>query len=694
MSRRRARAEAPGASRTGYGWARVAPYSPPWLTWGALPLLVVGARMLAARGLPAAMLVAVGLTVAAGGLTAFTWHVFKARGRSVQVHATAYVGVGALWVLWAAIAGLWSLAVWAVWAFAGVVGGLTWSIRRAARGSGDDTHQGDDGGLLEAIGIAGRPAGKARLEADGARVRLPVQMERGQASVEDLQGAKGRIASAAGVRKGAVRVEPEPDDHSRGDVVVVPRDLLRETIPYPGPSAPGASIVEELQVGRYEGGDTTRLWLPGDPKAKPAPRNATHIGVMGMTGSGKSESVLVALVEAMTRPDCSVVYSDPIKGIQTVAPIAAGVGLLLTEQKPAVAAFRRLPVAIRARTAAMGRHGFRQWTPDVYRKIGMKYLVCVWEEAADLLADSELFVKVTEQARSAGITLIPSQQRLSHDRMSTSARYNLGGGWCFGVGDDRSATFALSPQTLDAGAVPEEWKANKPGYAYLEAPGVPEVRWPEPMRAYLGDPDHLREVIAEHCRDAALDPVTANAFGKVYSDYRRQVLDGGADWQQPTRTAIAMPAGPTGRVKEDQADKDEDGADDGQEGGLEGYDPRQDPDMPAMRPQPEPGFMDDADPSQELPEDDPDPPIRWGRPAGEPRPTASAAKALLRAELARRAAEGAEEVTTGELAEYRAQVLRRSPAWLSGELRALVAEGVLDEHPDRGVYGLRTPVPV
>jgi hypothetical protein len=112
-----------------------------------------------------------------------------------------------------------------------------------------------------------------------------------------------------------------------------------------------------------------------------------------------------------------------------------------------------------------------------------------------------------------------------------------------------------------------------------------------------------------------------------------------------------------------------------------------------FREQPEPGFMDKVDPSQEIPEDDHDP-LPLGPPPGQARPTPSAARRLLLEELTRRAMEGADVITTTELAEYRTQVLRRSPSWLSGVLRELVEEGVLADEPDRGAYRLLSvPVP-
>jgi hypothetical protein len=41
--------------------------------------------------------------------------------------------------------------------------------------------------------------------------------------------------------------------------------------------------------------------------------------------------------------------------------------------------------------------------------------------------------------------------------MPTTARFNFGAAYCCGCGDDYSAAFALSEQTIAAGAHPENW---------------------------------------------------------------------------------------------------------------------------------------------------------------------------------------------------------------------------------------------
>ncbi|WP_018351645.1 hypothetical protein [Longispora albida] len=704
-----------GARSVSYGSGHLAPYAPPWAVWLGLPAVSTLTHLFTEASTPAA--VAVGGIVAVGGtgLSVFGWHVFAARAHSIRVHATATISAAAAWVMWTTADGLWQSSPWqgwdvvgwmlgyfngwpwGAWALAGPIACLTWNIRRISRGDGTDKHGGDD--FLEKVGIAGRTR-KVELEAGGNRVRADVEVQREKHTAADVQRSREQIAALARVSPERVRVIPDPGDFGRASVFITPKDLLSADQIWPGPSAPGESIAEELHSGLYEDGDQALLWLPGDPQRR---RNALHLAVSGMTGAGKTESGLCVVTDALTRRDVSFMFSDPVKGIQSVRPIAAGIGLLLTEQKSAVAAFRALPKVIRARTMQLGRYGFKQWTPEAARPVsdggaGLKYLICWWEEAAALLADSDTFVQVTEQARSAGISLVISQQRLSHDRIATSARSNLGGGWCFGVTGEQEAKFALSDETLDAGAAPWAWKADKPGYSYLEAPGIDRTRWSIPMRGYIAEEDHMTEAVAEYVTDPSLDETTAAAFGKVYADYRTQVAEGAAAWQAGAKssTTIALAqvraaqSGPVVRLLNSAADDLDDDLDtDADMDDVDGEpDVDDDPDL-IIPDQPEPGFMDAIDVEADIPDSPEDAVLEISLTAGRDQRGLSTADArqALRNLIDQMAEAGYETIEPRQLVDFRANIGRGS-SWLTKELRRLVDEGELTIEPEHGVYGI------
>lgn len=611
-----------------------------------------------------AMIATVGVVAMAGCLTAFTWHVFRARGSSIRLHATISVGGAGLWLVIAVIAGLHSKAVWSVWLVGGVGICAAWTLRRVARGDGADHHQdGDD--LTKAVGLAGARIAKPKVE--GPKVTAALQLVRGEQVTKDAQDAKARFASKLGVRPGAVRVIGNPEDESRPTLVVVPKDQLVTPIPWRGPTALGESIAEKVEFATYEDGGRAGLWFPGQHSP---PRPGVHLATAGMTGTGKTETGLIICTDILTRDDASLVYIDSVKGLQSVAPIVEFVDLPILERPGAQRFMKRLPAIIRDRTHWLGQHGFKQWQPGC----GLKYVIVWIEESADLIADSAAFVKTTEQARSAGISLVVSQQRMSHDRIETSARENLGGGLCFGVASETSAGMVLSDETIDAGASPWTWKNEKPGYLYLEAPGVPRDRWPMQARSDLAEAGHLTEVLRGITR-GGFDQVTGDAIGEQLREHWAMVAAGKAPWQTPMLTATRMPT-PTGPAG---GDEDDDNLDN-----LNDYEF----DVP---PNPEPGFMDDVDAAQEIGDEDV-PVIQHGVKFDESKMGRAEAVAELRREIEARRSAGIETVRPSELVELR-QRIGRSPGWLSGELAKLVDEGVLEEDPDRGVYGIPSPVP-
>lgn len=653
----------------GLSWHLLIPYAPPWIGWLVLPALAFGARKLWATSISSAMGAAVGVVLLVVGLTMFTWHVFRARGHSIRVHATASVGAGGGWLLIALVAGLDTRLVWSIWGMGGFGVCLAWSLRRLAKSDGGD-HHADDGGqkVLEAVGLKGARFGKPKIV--GGKVSATLQLVGGEHTTADAQAAKSKLESKMKLRPGAVRIISNPDREDTPMVEIVAKDPLVYPIPWKGPNAPGESIAEIVEFATYDDGTRGGIYLPG--RAKPV-RPGGHYKVAGTTGSGKTEGGLIVITNTLTRTDASVIYVDSVKGIQSIAPIINGVDLPILDRAKAMKFLKSLQTVIRDRTEFLGQRGFKQWEPGC----GLKYLIVQIEEAADLLADSATFVKTSEQARSAGITLIPSMQRWSHDRVDTSVRENINGSMCYGVSSDTSATMALSEDTLDAGAEPWRWKNFKPGYLYIEGPGIDPKMWPRPARADLAESGHLTAAVAEFAHPG-LDHVTAMALGDLYADHVSLVAEGRAPWQKPPVTATKMP------VKPAPVDEDEIDDDDGDE-----VETDYEHELPA---QPEPGFMDDIDPDTEIGDDD-DNVIAISIPVSPSTMGRTEAVDALRSELRSRADAGMETIRPSELVEFRQRV-GRSASWLTQELQRLVDEEFLSEEPDRGVYGLPVPVPV
>lgn len=198
---------------------------------------------------------------------------------------------------------------------------------------------------------------------------------------------------------------------------------------------------------------------------------------------------------------------------------------------------------IPARTRWLGAHKYRAWEPRCFDTQndpdhsckangpcgceGMPFLVAWFEEAANTLRalGDDTFTGIAQEARSAGVSLIVSLQRASHDQMSTSTRASLPSVICFGV-DKRDEGFALPDEVLDAGAHPGAWSNRRPGYCYLVTPGIDETLYASPARTwrFTWDSISMMETLAAWAgrHGAKPDPITAGGaaavVGKAYTE--------------------------------------------------------------------------------------------------------------------------------------------------------------------------------
>ncbi|MBQ1163813.1 conjugal transfer protein TraB, partial [Streptomyces sp. A73] len=82
----------------------------------------------------------------------------------------------------------------------------------------------------------------------------PYQLAKGEITNADLGNRITQMASELGISPNSIRIVADPETASQGELVLVPKDMLTVSAPWPGPSSPGGSITEALVVGRYEDG--------------------------------------------------------------------------------------------------------------------------------------------------------------------------------------------------------------------------------------------------------------------------------------------------------------------------------------------------------------------------------------------------------------------------------------------------------
>lgn len=487
------------------------PRSRPWIALGAALPATFASHYYWGQ----APVAAVGLTVAGGVLTAATWFASEGSTQQRRIHATVTTGIASSYLILGTVSGgPFTPDMLSTWAIGGVTLAGTWTIRQTLRVNPDtkviEKGASEQGILSKSIGQAKvLMRGKPKVEPN--KVTADLQLAPGELSTDDLGNRIKQIASELGVSANSIKILPDPDRADRAKLVIVPEDMLKKGTPWPGPSCLGESITEPIEIGIYEDGEVAVLWFPSGPG-----RNATHFLTAGMNGAGKSAGQSVAITEVLTRRDVIVWAIDPSKGLQTFAPFLPYLDWVEMTMSGGEAMIAALGQVITARANEMGKHGFKNWTPEVFAKLGMPYMVVWIEEAAKFFREGTEMEGLVMEARSAGISVIISLQRPSATSMPTDVREQLGGALVFGVKGSTTADMALPEDVRDAGARPEAWQNRKPGYCYLVAPGVDEERYPFPVRTYYITDEQIEGTLAVAPRPTA-DPVTARAAGEAYA---------------------------------------------------------------------------------------------------------------------------------------------------------------------------------
>lgn len=622
-------------------------------------------------------LAAVGMTVASAALTAATWLGAEGTKTPRRIHATLSTAAGTAYLTAATFTDPLGATQLSWLAMGGSVAAASWNVRKAMRVNVDPKtgEQGavETGVLVKAIGNAKMKMRKPP-EIEPNKVNVPYQLAPGEMTNEEVGRRLSAIASELGISPTSLRIKSDPDNASQGELIIVPKDVLVEGTPWPGPSAFGRSITEPIVFGVYEDGEPEIFWFPGSAEER---RNATHFLAAGMNGSGKSAGISQAIIEVLTRDDAWVWAVDPSKGQQTFGPFLPFLDWVEMTEAGGNEMIDALPQVITARADELGRHGFKNWTREAYEKLGMRYGVVWIEEAAKFFRNGTEMEGLVMEARSAGISVIISLQRPSATSMPTDVREQLGGVVCFGVKGSTTANMALPDDVIDAGARPEAWENRKQGYNYLVAPGIDEDRYA--MKACTFIPPKDEEVVAtlSLTPPSPADPVTAAAAGDAYANRTRYDADTAmTSSDSPRQETAVMSKDETEQAEkaliEKQVDREIDA--------MVGTDPDDD------------GYVPDVDAEQEIA-----PPTEtWSfgqAPAAVQEQTPEAGMESLMAMLADFRVEEREFIGPKDFGPYgKGSRIGRSRAWVSGALGDLSDAGIhLSETDQPGVYRLLYP---
>lgn len=525
---------------------------------------------------------------------------------------------------------------------------LSWNIRRfeVVRGGGEDRHA-QDGAQEDWHGLK-KPRSLKVTSSDGKKTQAKVKLSAGQ-TAKDVEAALGAMGSDLGTITSGIRVE-KGEKEGEVDLTLLWEDQLTDAVGWEGPEHVGGSIADPISLGVNEQAKKVLLRMAGDYDKGIAPG---HVKIIGMPRSGKGIAALIIWANLRGRRDVYPVINDHAKGEQMLMFLRPGMprekAWIDKTTAGAKAQASAIKNAISARNKALGDAGYSSWTPEAFSKgfewkgrhIHMPAIVFHVEEFAPIgVASPGLFTTIGEQALSAGIFLLLSTQRASHDRFPTSLRSLIPNGLCYGAHDDVDVSFALPDGAVDGGASPAQWQTKYPGRAMASLNGQPDGMERIPFKTHYAasqqDFEDYMKAIMAHLLPLApdLDPCTAEAFGTAYADY----LNGAET------TTDASPSKPV----TSKDDEDEDGPFDPEEEDMDD----EDDELYVKRPLPDGLDATGIDPTKPLPEwegaeVDLTPPPTSGRQMRELKPEEK--RTLFREILQRLADDGVTEVRTGKL---------------------------------------------
>jgi hypothetical protein len=392
-----------------------------------------------------------------------------------------------------------------------VLGGISlcvaWNMRQGvhAKEARDRAALGD---VMDEWGEAGHPGVRGKLKNkneyfDEGTLIIP----RGD-TLQSLQSSIKAIESAHDWPPGSLTLLPKGRGVSSRLVTArrMKRDPLADAVHWTGvETKPKLNLFSPIKEGMRADGVVSELYVATSTGTK-------HWLVQGMSGSGKTSGQAPILLECANRGAVQIVL-DTVSAIQMFGSLAPALQWLIPDNGLANAVLKRLAdVVLTARMEQLARERKMVWDPSS----SLKLLRIHIEEAWDLL-DADELMAIAVTARKAGVQLLISLQRASHDQLNTTVREQLGTRLCYGLGG-QFGTMILDDEVLDAGANPVQWKDEQPGMHYLTRGGLSISEKATPTRSFFDGGRVKFADVAEQVapRISEMDEITANAFGQLW----------------------------------------------------------------------------------------------------------------------------------------------------------------------------------
>jgi hypothetical protein len=486
-----------------------------------------------------------------GGLSFLAWRYSAARPMVQRAHVVGSILWTGLLILLLDVLG-WKLPLVQLVLVSWLLIAISWNVRRLQVVRGDGDEKKEEAKPEEVFGIKKPRSITTVSESDTATV-VRARLSKGQIASEVAKVSRN-LGSMHGTIPNGVRVIESPTVEGELEIKFIWKDLLKATFPYAGPNNIGGSISDPMFFGVNEENEEMFVILGPNYDKGIAPG---HLKIGGMPRSGKGVLVLILGCETCSRVDVFPMFSDHAKGEQMLGMLRPGLPRektwINTTEGGVLVQGNALKRAMRARNKALGKAGYSSWTPKAFKDERLRMPALVWfiEEAASVIPKNQtLFTQLANEALSAGIFLVTSLQRLSHDQLPTSLRSAMSNGICFGTDDDVDAGFVLSDETLSTGVTPGQWKVRYPGRMMCSLNGVPDRMNLVPGRTFFGMTlEDFESFIPEIMSGLSgirpdLDPVTREAFGEEFADY----LSGGGTDPEETPEIDEPTTRPNGEV--------------------------------------------------------------------------------------------------------------------------------------------------
>jgi DNA segregation ATPase FtsK/SpoIIIE, S-DNA-T family len=443
-----------------------------WLVF----VIVATAPGAAAAGIPHAVLRRRRAGRRLAGLLARGWAVLGADRAIERYYAAGLITVAGSWLAAAICLGPATEPLPKAWLAGTVALGIPWWCHRRRREKvrvERKIYQWPR--VAEDIGLPGAEITSAVVDPQGWTARITLKHS---ATPDQAAGKIPAIESGLQLRRGSVRISPDPAKAHVAVMRVTEHDPHQMPTPWPGPSI--TSIAQPASLGVGEDGRPVRVVIL---------RRNVLIG--GMTGSGKSGLVNDLIADLVACTDV-VLWGIDLKGGMELGPWERCFARLATTPAQACDLLADAVAWLDERAARMAAARRRVLEPSPHDP-ALVIIVDEWAElpaAAHDPADS-----IARRGRAVAVNLIAATQRPTQEAMGGQAvRSQMDVRACLRVRENRDTDLILGQGAATAG-----WQATQlaqPGTFLLSSPGHqdPAAR----HRAYLITDAQIARHAARH----------------------------------------------------------------------------------------------------------------------------------------------------------------------------------------------------